>query len=183
MPPVTARTTRIEFDKALQYAVTLAWKDLIKVYAPRSVLVEYLREPGTALDHLRVWVLKDRGYRDLVCDYWTRSSPVHASGASFRNAYSSENLAEALEFVAENEELFTRAKDSASHALVLIYPPDANDLIGAATWMTEVKAFAGALTPQPANDHRSIGLAWSQPDDAPPSGRATTLSDATGYSD
>jgi len=183
MSDVTARTIRIELHKALQYAVTLAWEDLMKVSKPRSVQVEYSCEPGTALDHLRVWLIKDRGYRDLVCDYWTRSSPVHASGACFRNAHTSEKLAQALSFITENQELFTRPNDSGGHGLVLVHSPEANDLTEAATWMTMVKVFASALAAQPRNDHRSIGLGWSQlDDDAHLNECAATVPDATGYS-
>ena len=181
MSAVTVRTIRIELDKAFQNAVVLAWKDLMKVSEPRLVRVEYLCEPGAALDHLRVWLVKDRGYLDLVCDYWTWSSPVHASGASFRNSHTSEKLAETLGFITENQELFTRAKDCGGHGLVLICPPDADALTEAATWMTVVKVFAGALVAQPTNDHRSIGLAWSQlDDDAYPN--ECLVPDATGYS-
>lgn len=176
------RTIRIDLDKAFQYAVTLAWEDLKKVSEPRSVRVEYMCEPGTALDHLLVWLVKERGYEDLVCDYWTCSSPVHASGACFRNAHTSEKLAQALGFITENQELFTRAKDCGGHGLVLIYPPDANDLTEAATWMTVVKVFASALAVQTPNDHRPIGLAWSQlGHDAHLDERVAILPNATGY--
>jgi hypothetical protein len=174
------RTIRIDLDKAFRYAVTLAWEDLRKVSEPRSVRVEYMCEPGTALDHLCVWLIKERRYEDLVCDYWTWTSSVHASGASFRNAQTSEKLAQALGFITENQELFSRSKDSGSHGLVLIHPPASNDLTEAATWMTAVKAFQSALAPQPPNDHRSIDLDWSK--NAHPSERAATLADATGYS-
>lgn len=183
MSVATVRTIRIELDKAFQYAVTLAWKDLMKISEPRSVRVEYSCEPGAALDHLRVWLVKDRGYEDLVCDYWTSSSPVHASGACFRNSHASEKLAQAFGFITENQELFTRAEDCGGHGSVLICPPGPDDLTEAATWMTAVKVFAGALVAQPPNDHRSIGLALSQLDDnVYPNERLATVPDATGYS-
>ena len=134
-----------------------------------------------------MWSVKDRGYRDLVCDYWTWTSSIHASGASFKNAHTSEKLAQTLDFITHNQELFTRPKDAGGHGLVLIYPPDANDLTEAATCMTVVEALERAggakRAPQPPNDHRPVDQAWSQmDDDAHPNGHAATVPDATGYS-
>ena len=40
------RTVSMELDKAFQYAVTLAWEDLMKVSESRLVRVEYSCEPG-----------------------------------------------------------------------------------------------------------------------------------------
>ncbi len=44
----------MELDKALKFAVILAWADLMKVTTPCSARVEYRCEPGTSLDYLSV---------------------------------------------------------------------------------------------------------------------------------
>jgi hypothetical protein len=115
-------TIRLELDKALRYAVTLAWEDL-KAVQPRSVRVEYLCEPGTALDHLSVWSVKAGGYQDLVCEYWTWASADHPSGTNFGKRHYSEKLAEILHFIMRNQGQFTRRADAGRRGLVQIYPP------------------------------------------------------------
>ena len=41
----------MELDKAFEFAVILAWDDLMKASQARSVRVEYQGKPGTSLDH------------------------------------------------------------------------------------------------------------------------------------
>lgn len=136
---VETHSSQLEFDNAFRYAVTLAWKDLMNPTEPRSIRVEYLCEPGTALDHLSVWSVRAGGYQDLVCDFWTWASLAHPSGACFENSYYSDVLARALLFVMKNQGQFTRPTDAGRHGLVLIYPPDADDRIEASTWMKAVQ--------------------------------------------
>ena len=53
----------MELDKALEFAVILAWEDLMKVTDPCSARVEYRCEPGTSLDYLSVWSVDAEGHR------------------------------------------------------------------------------------------------------------------------
>jgi hypothetical protein len=182
-----AHSSRLELDKAFQYAVTLAWEELMKPLEPRSIRVEYLCEPGTALDHLSVWSVRAGGYQDLVCDCWTWASLAHPSGACFGNRHSSDKLAQTLDFVMKNQGQFTRAADAGRHGLVLIYPPDAEDCTEAVTWMNVAQALESELgageAPVPPEDHRQDEEASSRMDDEGYSSeRAGTLPDATGYS-
>ena len=55
---VETNSSLLELDKAFQYAVTLAWEDLMTPIEPRAIRVEYLCEPGSALDHLSVWSVR-----------------------------------------------------------------------------------------------------------------------------
>ena len=48
----------MELDEAFEFAVVLAWEDLAKVSKPRAVRIEYLCEPGTAVDYLSVWSVR-----------------------------------------------------------------------------------------------------------------------------
>ncbi len=75
----------MELDKAFEFAVILAWDDLMKASEPGSVRVEYQGKPGISLDHVSVWSAKAWGYHDLVCDYWTSTSSAHPSGLCFMN--------------------------------------------------------------------------------------------------
>jgi len=159
----------------------------MKPIEPRSIRVEYLSEPGTALDHLSVWSVRAGGYQDLVCDFWAFASLAHPSGAGFGDKYYSDALAQALLFVMRNQGQFTRTPDAGCHGLILIHPPDADDRRKATTWMKEVQApqsepRAGEVPVLP-EDHRQDEEASSRMDDEGYSSeRAETVPDATGYS-
>jgi hypothetical protein len=133
----------MELDKAFEFAVTLAWEDLMKVTKPCSVRVEYQCEPGASLDYLRIWSDRGGGYQHLVCDYWTWTSSAHPSGVRFSNRYHSDQLARTLDFILMNQNQFTRRADACRDGLVLIYPPTGDERTQAATWM---KGVHGAAT-------------------------------------
>jgi hypothetical protein len=141
----------MELDKALQYAVVLAWDDLTKVFNPCSIRVEYQCPPGTPLDHVSVWSARARGYQDRVCDYWMAGSLTHPHGVQFTNGYVSDKLVEMLDLVMKNQGQFTRAADACRDGLVLIYPPSGGDQAAAATWMSDAHGapmtFGGAVDP------------------------------------
>jgi hypothetical protein len=129
----------MELDKALHLAVILAWEDLTKSNETRSVRVEYQGKPGTALNTVSLWSSKAWGYHDLICDYWTSSSPGHLSGVSFKNGHGSDKLADSLGFIMDNQDEFTRPADAGRHGLVLIDPPAADERQEAAIWMNQVR--------------------------------------------
>jgi len=141
----------LEIDKAFQYAVTLAWDDLITPIEPRAIRVEYLWEPGSPLDHLSVWSVRAGGYQDLVCDFRASASLAHPSGACFGNRHSSDKLAGTLEFIMKNQGQFTREADAGPHGLVLLYPPDANDRAEASAWMKRAQPLGFEVSPEEAH--------------------------------
>ena len=136
----------MELNKAFNLAVILAWEDLMKVNESPSVRVEYQCEPGTSLDYLRVWAAKPGGSNDLVCDYWTWTSSVHASGVRFTNGYHSDTLALTLDFIMRNQDQFTRPADACRDGLILIYPPSEDERTEAATWMSGVHGAAANVS-------------------------------------
>jgi hypothetical protein len=133
----------MKLDKAFEFAVILAWEDLMRVSEPRLVRVEYRAEPGTPLDYVTVWSSKGEGYLYLVCDYWTWSSSAHPSGVRFSNRHYSDQLAQALDFIMKNQDQFTRRATACRDGLVLISEPTGDKLGEAASWMSGV---AGAGT-------------------------------------
>lgn len=128
----------MELDKALRFAVILAWDDLMKASEPGSIRVEYQGKSGTSLDRVSVWSAKDWGYHDLLCDYWTSASSAHASGLCSKDGYASDKLAETLGFVMKNQHQFTRPADAGDHGLILIDPPTVEERREAAAWMSQV---------------------------------------------
>ena len=128
----------MELDKALKFAVILAWEDLMKVTNLCSARVEYRCEPGTSLDYLSVWSVGAGGKQDLVCDYWTWTSPAHPGGVRFSNSFHSDQLGQALDFILMNQGQFTRRADACPDGLALIYPPTGDERTEAATWLSGV---------------------------------------------
>ena len=129
----------MELDKALQFAVIVAWDDLMTAGEPRPVRVEYQGRPGMSLDHVSVWSAKAWGYHDLLCDYWTSASSSHPNGACFKNGHSSAKLVEALGFIMKNQDQFRRPLDAGRNGLVLIDPPAPDDREEAVRWINQVR--------------------------------------------
>ena len=129
----------MELDKALQFAVTVAWDDLMKAGEPRPVRVEYQGRPGMSLDHVSIWSAKAWGYHDLLCDYWTSASSGHPDGASFKNGLSSDKLAEALGVIMKNQDHFRRPLDAGCSGLVLIDPPAPDAREEAVSWINQIR--------------------------------------------
>ena len=129
----------MELDKALRFAVILAWDDLMKASEPSSVRVEYQGKSGIFLDRVSVWSAKAWGYHDLVCDYWTSTSSAHPSGLCFKDGQESAKLAETLGFIMKNQDQFTRQADAGDHGLILIDLPSAEERRDAVAWMNQVR--------------------------------------------
>jgi len=129
----------MELDKALKFAVILAWDDLMKVGMPSLVRVDYECEPGVSLDSLSVLTDQTGGRQDVVCDYWTSTSSAHPSGIRFRNGLSSDTLALNLDFIMKNQDRFTRPHDACRHGLVLIYPPAGDERAEGAARLSAVR--------------------------------------------
>ena len=132
----------MELDKALEFAVILAWEDLKKVTAPCSARVEYRSAPGIAVDYLSIWSVNDEGKQNMVCDYWTWTSSAHPSGTRFNNQFHSHQLGLALDFILMNQGQFTRRADACRDGLALIYPPTGDELTEATTYMGGVHGAA-----------------------------------------
>jgi hypothetical protein len=70
-----------------------------------------------------------------------------------------------------NQDEFTRPADAGRHGLVLIYPPDADDRIEAATWMKGVQALGIEASPEEAHERpraqaqRQEEKAWTSTDE------------------
>lgn len=124
----------MDLDKALEFTVILAWQDFLKVALPNAVRVEYECESGISLDHLSIWLIRAKGYQDLVYEQWAEASSAHHGGARFANGHCSEQLTRALNFILKNQDQFTRA-DDCRKGRILVHPPAESELTEAAAWM------------------------------------------------
>jgi len=124
----------MQLDKALEFAVVQSWEDLTRDTEPCSIRVEYEGEPGTSLDYLRIWSDRGGGYRRLVCEYWTWTSPAHSSALRFTDGYHSDELGETLDFIMKNQDQFTRRADACRNGRLMINPPTRDQRAEAAIW-------------------------------------------------
>jgi len=145
----------MELDKTFQFAVIQAWEDLMKTDVPCLVRVEYQCEPGAPLDYVSIWLVRDGGYQELVCDYWTSTTSAHPSGVRFRDTHHSEQLTEALDFIMKNQDQFTRPPDACRNGLVLIYPPTEDEQSEAGSWMRRSRDPGSRLNPVAVSSHRA----------------------------
>jgi len=141
----------MELNRALEFAVILGWQDLLRVVTPSIVRIEYECAPGASLDHLSVWLIKPKGYQDLVYEHWTKASWGYPAGARFENGHDSGILAQALNFILRNQQQFTHASDCRK-GRILIYPPAETEQAEAAAWwrgLVGANAHAGASAEAP----------------------------------
>jgi hypothetical protein len=129
----------MELDKALRLALIQSWEDILKVHNSCSVRIEYQQEAGAPLDYLSVWSDRPKGYQFLICNYWKTTTSAHARGARFANEYCSDQLAQNLDFIMENQDQFPRPADASRSGLVLIDPPSDKDRAEASSWMSGVQ--------------------------------------------
>jgi hypothetical protein len=134
-------------DSALGFAVILAWDDLKKATDLSSARVEFRSAVGTAVDYLSIWSVDAEGHQSMLCDYWTWTSSAHTSGIAFKKEFNSPRLGLALDFILMNQNQFTRAADACPDALALVYPPSADELTEATTWMAGVHGVATNVSP------------------------------------
>lgn len=134
----------MELDQALEFAVIPAWQALSKVATPSAVRIEYECVPGASLDHLSIWLIKPKGYLDLVYEHWAKASGTCRAGARFANGHDSDRLAHALNFILKNQDQFTKAADR-SKGRILLHPPTVDEHIEAVAWMRGLPGAALAV--------------------------------------
>lgn len=144
----------MEFDKALEFAVTLAWQDLTTGGQVLSARAEYESRRGLPVDFLTVWTLKSGYYQERVCDYSTCGSPAHPIGVLFTNNYHSDRLAQAFDFIMKNQDRFTHPEDAGRPHLVFIQPPTSELTAEATAWMAGTRAASSNRIGAKANERR-----------------------------
>lgn len=140
----------MNLDMAFQFAVIVAWEDLMKTNMAGLMRVEYNCEPGTFLDYASVWLVREGGHEHLICDYWTCTSSEHPSGIRFRDRHYSGQLAESLGFIIKNQDQYLRSADACHEGQVLIHPPSEAERSEAAAWMRTVRSTARYPAPAAA---------------------------------
>lgn len=120
---------RSSLDCAIENAVVLSWNELMPAGATGIVHVEYHTGPESLLEYLKVWASTERGYWNLVCEYWNCSLWSHIPGFSFGKSHHPGAFSRRLESVMQHEDEF--AKLPQRDGLIQIYPPTARERLAA----------------------------------------------------
>jgi hypothetical protein len=129
----------MELDRALEFAVVSSWDELAKPGESCSLHVEYVNVSGLPLDSVEVWMIANRGYGKLVCNYsMSRADSPETLRMHFANSYRSNALTANLDFIMRNQQQFSRLPDRSIHGLVQVDPPSDEERKLAASWSSSV---------------------------------------------
>lgn len=134
----------------LESAVIVSWADLICGALAGLIHIEYGFAPAGTMDYLKIWASITRGHWLLVCEYRISPSTFHATGAHFENGYRSERLAHTLEFVMQNQSLFTPASNLGRQGLLQISTPTQEESAAATAFVKKAFEHCGSAVLQRA---------------------------------
>ena len=134
-------------ERILESAIVVSWADLMRGAQTGLIHIEYGFAAGGTLDYLQVWSSITRGHWLLACAYWMSASKLHDPGAHFDNGYQSEGLAQILEVVMQNQNVFALPPNLSRPGLLQITTP------------TEEESGAAAASVRQAYDCVSSALA------------------------
>ena len=136
-------------ERILECAVVVSWGDLVRGTQAGSIHVEYELAPDCTVDSLKVWSSTSRGHWFLACEYWMSSSPLHQVGIHFRNGYTSEGLAQNLEFVMRHQTAFSPPMDLGRQGLLQIQTPTQEEGVVASASVSEALNRVDPVLEQP----------------------------------
>jgi hypothetical protein len=140
----------MELGQAIEFAVVSSWDELVKPGERGSIHVEYKNIADLPLSSVEVWMIKNRGYGTLVCEYsvspaGSPASSSQAFGMHFANLHSSKTLARSLDFIIRNQGQFSRSIGGSIHGLVQIDCPGESQRRDAAAWSGAIRAGSAAI--------------------------------------
>jgi len=119
------KVSLIDLDQILESAAVLSWDDLMPEGPDSLIHVEY-RGDQNALAYLKVWASAKRGYWSLVCEYFASSEEAPGEGLTFSEGYSSETLADMLNFIIKGRASFASDRQRPNR-LVQVHAPSRKD--------------------------------------------------------
>jgi hypothetical protein len=122
-------------DRILECAVALNWNALAGTNEPTAFQVEYRIGPDRSLDYLKLWSTTTRGVWNLICEYWTQSTPGHESGTKFTGGNYSGDFTWMLDAIMKHQRAFPPGSPDFMDGLVQIKEPTEAELASARTDM------------------------------------------------
>lgn len=136
-------------ERILECAIVVSWNDLVSGTQAGLIHIEYELAPDGTLDSLKIWSSTSRGHWLLACEYWMSSSALHGVGIHFHNGYTSNSLAQILEFVMHHQTAFSLPTDLGRQGLLQIQTPKQEESAAASVSMSETLSAVGAVIEQP----------------------------------
>jgi hypothetical protein len=137
---------RVHIEEALRSTMIAAWDDFSTVAFPRAIRVEYQCEPGLRVDDLTIWLVREGGYQERVCDYRTgHTTRFQAEWRCWAKVHSSK-LFGALDFIMRHQERFFLTPDGSRNGVLVIFPPTQPERAAADVWLAEINS-SGPLAP------------------------------------
>jgi hypothetical protein len=111
------------FQRILESAVVVSWRDL-KLTGPSDLVhIKYDFATSGMLDYVQVWSSIKWGYWLLACTYSMSASQSHGNGVHFDNGYESQGLGHILEVVMQHQNLFELPENLGREGLLQIVAP------------------------------------------------------------
>lgn len=104
---------------------------------PMIARMEYHPGESGALEFMKLWASTQRGYWNLVCEYWPVSLWSRPVGLTFSNGYHSARLVHALETIPRHLQRLSSLDQSAGDGLILLQDVTAEQCDHAEQKLTE----------------------------------------------
>ena len=139
-----------DLERILESAVVASWPDLTSNIKSGLMQIEYSFAAAGTLEYLKVWSSITRGHWLLACTYWMSASRFHDKGVHFDNNYSSEGLANTLDFVMQHQNAFVLPENLGRQGLLQIPAPTQEDSVASTKLLAEAFAHVESQLAQPA---------------------------------
>jgi hypothetical protein len=153
------RVETIPIEEALRSAMIAAWDDLSILTPLRAIRVEYQCEPGIYIDNVTIWLVREGGYQERVCDYRTGHFSQSRAGWRCWAKIHSAKLLGALDIILRHQDCFLLAPDASRNGLLIVFPPTERERAAAAVWLTEANTNVPPPPRMRARAAASIGAA------------------------
>ena len=119
----TKTQQRRSLARLLKSAVVMSWTDLICDVQAGTVHVDCRFGDDNAVEHLTIWVARERGEWQLAGEYSMSRAKKSITGMCFENSYRSEKLACTLDTILEHQHVFTPLPNPGRDGLVEVEQP------------------------------------------------------------
>jgi hypothetical protein len=88
-----------------------------------QIQVEYHVGSLGSVEFLKVWGARTRGHWDLICSWWTHSTPSIPNGLQYANGHKSEIFRAMLDSIMQHQHLFRVETAPGADCMIQVYPP------------------------------------------------------------
>jgi hypothetical protein len=139
-----------DLDRILESAVIVSWLDLMTDTQAGRLHLEYAFASDNSLDGLQLWSSTVRGYWHLVGEYWMSSSTAHGQGLHLEDGFSSEGLAQTVDFIMQHQQAFVAPPNRGRHGVLQIQAPTNEESTAAGQSVREAFCRVNSFSAEPS---------------------------------